>query len=313
MKPLRVVFMGTPEFAVPSLAQIFQSPHKIVAVVSQPDRPRGRGLKVYPPAVKQFALRHSLGPILQPQSLKDEQFISELRACAADVFVVVAFHILPEVVFSMPPRGTVNLHPSLLPAYRGAAPINWAVINGEEKTGVTTIFIQKEIDAGNIIEQEEAPIYPDDSAGTLHDRLAEQGARLLLSTLNRIAAGDLRTRRQDESLASPAPKINRQMCHLRLTQPAANVHNWIRGLSPFPGAYVLRAGEMLKIYRSRLISTADSGAPAGTVLQAGAGGIQLSCSPGIIAVTDLQLPGRKRLDVAEFLRGTAISVGEVWE
>lgn len=302
--------MGTPEFALPSMEKILNSRHRIVGVVTQPDRPRGRGKRLAPAPVKQFALDHQLSPILQSEKMKDPDFQSRLAALSADVFVVVAFRILPEAVFTMPAKGTINLHPSLLPKYRGAAPINWTIIRGEATTGITTIFLRKEIDAGNIIFQREMPVYPDDTAGTLHDRLAPAGGDLLVETLDAIAEDRVTLTAQDESLVSSAPKLDKEICRLDFNQPARQVRQWVHGLSPFPGAYTFFRGEMLKLYRAETLDI-DHQAPPGTILQADASGLWIACQSGAIAVLELQLPGRKRLTAAEFLRGTDMNVGEM--
>jgi len=305
-----VVFMGTPEFAVPSLRFLHQSRHTIVGVVSQPDKPRGRGQKVTPSPVKQFALAHHLHPILQPQKLKDPDFIKALRALQADLFVVVAFRILPEEVFTIPPKGTVNLHPSLLPRFRGAAPIPWTIIRGERITGVTTIFIRKEVDAGNIIQQREVPVPEGATAGELHDRLAEEGARLLLETLDAIEANRVQLKPQDENLATRAPKITREMAHLKFNQPVDQVRNWIHGLSPVPGAYAFYCGQQVKFFRARVVdAVANTGAP-GEIVKAEGSDLWIACQPGILAVEDIQLQNRKRLPVEAFLRGFPLSPGE---
>ena len=302
--------MGTPEFALPSMEKILNSRHRIVGVVTQPDRPRGRGKKLAPTPVKQFALDHHLSPILQPEKMKDPDFQSRLAALSADVFVVVAFRILPEAVFTMPAKGTINLHPSLLPKYRGAAPINWTIIRGENLTGITTIFLRKEIDAGNIIFQREMPVYPDDTAGTLHDRLAPAGGELLVETLDAIAEDRVEVTAQDESLVSSAPKLSKAICRLNFDQPARQVRQWIHGLSPFPGAYTFFRGEILKLYHAEARDI-NHQRPPGTILKADASGLWVACQSGAIAVLELQLPGRKRLTAAEFLRGTEMGVGEM--
>ncbi|RMF60705.1 MAG: methionyl-tRNA formyltransferase [Calditrichaeota bacterium] len=303
--------MGTPEFAVPSLEKIHNSRHQIVGVVTQPDRPRGRGLKLLPPPVKEAAIGLNLNPILQPESLKDPEFLTILDALQADVFVVVAFRILPEAVFTMPPRGTINLHPSLLPKFRGAAPIHWTIIQGEKTTGVTTIFIQKKIDAGNIILQEEYPVHPDETAGELHDRLAIAGAELLLKTLDLIEAGDVHPIVQDEKMATPAPKITREMCHLSFTQPAVKVKQWIHGLSPYPGAFAYdEQNRIIKLYRAAVISEEPDESPPGTILKAKSNDLWISCSPGVIAIEEIQLQGKKRLNVMEFLKGNHLKEGD---
>ena len=313
MKSLRIVFMGTPEFAVPSLKKIANSHHQIVGVVTQPDRPRGRGLKLHPPPVKQAALELGLSPILQPEDLNDPQFLETLRTLQADVFVVVAFRILPEAVFTMPPLGTVNLHPSLLPKYRGAAPINWTIIQGETVTGVTTIFIQKKIDAGNIILQKTVPVKPDETAGELHDRLAEIGAQVLLETLDLLASGKpLKLQVQDENAATKAPKLNRTIAHLNFDQPAPKVKQWILGLSPVPGAYAFWRNKMIKLYRAQLVHTNPVSQKPGTIVAVTPEAIHVACNPGVVAITELQPEGKKRMSAAEFIRGYAPRKGDVF-
>ena len=304
--------MGTPEFALPALDRIHHSHHSVVGVVSQPDRPRGRGRKLSPTPVKQYALDHGLEPVFQPHTLKDPQFVEELRALEADTFVVVAFRILPEIIFTMPPKGTVNLHPSLLPQYRGAAPLNWAIINGESKTGITTIFIKKEIDAGNIILQREAPVFPEDTAGTLHDRLSQDGAGLLLESLALIEQGTPPTMAQDESKVSPAPKLTREMCHLNFDQPARDVKNWIHGLSPIPGAFTHYQDQLIKLFAAAVIpNAAYQKASPGTILKAEKAEFHIACNPGVIAVMRLQLQGRKAMQTREFLSGYELQTGEI--
>lgn len=301
--------MGTPQFAVPSLERIHRSRHSIVAIVTQPDRPKGRGQKLAPPPVKKFALQHHISPIFQPDSLSDPQFVGALRELKADLFVVVAFRILPEPVFTMPPKGTVNLHPSLLPRYRGAAPINWAIIRGETLTGVTTIFIQKEIDAGNMILQKQVPIEPDETAGSLHDRLAAIGADLLLESLDQIEHGTVQIRKQDESLTTRAPKLTKEICHLNFDQPALQVKNWIHGLSPYPGGYAYLNEKLVKFYRAEVISSEETQDVPGAIFRVTRQDIWVACNPGIISILELQLQGHKRMGVEEFLRGHAVHPG----
>ncbi len=311
MKGLRIVFMGTPEFAVSTLEKIHHSRHEIVGVVTQPDRPRGRGKKLLPTPVKQFALDHHLSPVLQPEKIKDPAFVEVLRNLSADVFVVVAFRILPEAVFTLPPRGTINLHPSLLPKYRGAAPINWTIINGETETGITTMFIQKEIDAGNIIFQRKMPVFPDDTAGTLHDRLAAAGADLILETLDALAAGQVAVTAQDHTLATPAPKITKEMCHLNFAQPATQVRQWIHGLSPYPGAFAFYEGQMLKLFRAAVIPEVSGHATPGTLLKCEGDQLWIACAPGAVNIRELQAAGKKRLPTADFLRGASLKPGRI--
>jgi methionyl-tRNA formyltransferase len=304
--------MGTPEFALPTLEKIYHSRHQVAGVVSQPDRPRGRGKKLLPTPVKQFALDFHLSPILQPESLKEPEFVAALQALQAELFVVVAFRILPEVIFTMPPKGCINLHPSLLPKYRGAAPLHWTIIKGESVSGITTIFLKKQVDAGNIILQKEMPLYPDDTFGTLHDRLAPAGAELVLETLDLIEAGTVQTKVQDESLATPAPKLNKEICQLNFSQPAQQVMNWIQGLSPVPGGYAFYRGEMIKFYRAAVVDTTQRSEAPGTIVKAEKEELWISCQPGIVGIEELQLQGRKTLKTGDFLRGFSLVPGDVF-
>lgn len=311
MNGLKIVFMGTPEFALPALEKIYHSRHRIAGIVTQPDRPRGRGKKLLPTSVKQFALHHNLSPIMQPESLKDAEFVAALKALNADLFVVVAFRILPEIIFTMPSKGCINLHPSLLPKYRGAAPLNWTIIRGETKTGLTTIFLQKKIDAGNIIMQREMPVYPDDTFGTLHDRLAPAGAELLLETLDLVEGGTVQPLIQDDSLATPAPKLTKEICRLNFNQPAEDVKNRIHGLSPVPGAYAFYGEEMIKFYRAAVVDGKSENSQPGEILKAEKNDLWFACQPGIVAILELQLQGRKILHTGDFLRGITLPTGTV--
>ncbi len=310
MEGLRIVFMGTPAFALPSLRRLAASRHTVVGVVTALDRPRGRGQKRQPTPVKAEALRLGIQPILQPESLRDPEFLYQLKVLSADLFVVVAFRILPEEVFTLPPKGTINLHPSLLPRYRGPAPIPWTIIRGERLTGVTIIFIQKEVDAGNIILQQEVPVLEDETAGSLHDRLAEIGAQLLVEAVDRIAAGRVTVTKQDEALATRAPKLTPQMAFVRFDQPAEQVKNWIHGLSPVPGARTWWNGKLLKLFRAKLVSHQEPPEAPGTVLRTDVLGIDIACAPGVVRVTELQLEGRRRLPVETFLRGVPLRPGD---
>ena len=238
--------MGTPQFAVVSLNKLLAADKNVVAVVTASDKPAGRGLKLQASPVKKVALMAHL-PVLQPDKLSDPDFIQKLSTFKADLFVVVAFRILPESVFTMPPKGTVNLHGSLLPKYRGAAPINWAIINGESETGVTTFFIRKEVDTGNIIATRAIPITANMTAGELHDFMAEVGADLLLETIRKIESATVKTTEQDETLSTKAPKIHREDCIINFNQSAQNVHNFIRGLSPYPAAYTYLKGKKIGV------------------------------------------------------------------
>lgn len=305
-KKLEIVFMGTPEFAVASLAALLDAGYPVKAVVTAPDKPAGRGMKLQQSAVKKFAEEKGLH-ILQPTRLKDPAFVEALRQLGADLQVVVAFRMLPEIVWNMPPMGTVNVHASLLPQYRGAAPINWAIINGEKQTGVTTFKLKHEIDTGDILLQEAVNINPSETAGELHDRLKETGARLLVKTVDGLANGTIQEKPQTALLSSDtaikhAPKIFTETCEIDWTKPAQEIHDFIRGLSPYPAAFTKIDGKLLKIFRAEKASAAVDSVP-GTVHSDHKTCIQFSCADGAIAVQELQLEGRKRMKVDEFLRG----------
>ncbi len=302
--------MGTPEFAVASLDALLHSEHEVVAVVTVPDKPAGRGQKLQQSAVKQFAVGKGL-PVLQPEKLRNEDFLKELEGYAADLFVVVAFRMLPEVVWQMPSMGTFNLHGSLLPRYRGAAPINWAIINGDSKSGVTTFFLKHEIDTGNIIFQEEVVIAPDDNAGILHDNLMEVGARLVVKTANTIADGNVTFMSQDELIQRGyepihAPKIFKDDCCIDWSKGIDAIHNHIRGLSPYPAAWfeMVKDGQAvsMKVYRSQK-EEASHADPVGTMVSDGKTFVKVACANGYISILELQLAGKKRMAVKDFLLG----------
>ncbi len=304
--------MGTPDFAVPALEAIVRSGHKIAGVVSQPDKPKGRGLRLLPSPVKSAALQHNISPILQPPKLKDPEFLQKLEKLHADVFVVVAFRILPEAVFSLPAYGTLNIHPSLLPKYRGAAPIPWSIINGDKQTGVSIIEINEKIDAGKILRQQTEPIHHNDTAGDLHDRLSDIGARLLVETLDDIAAGRKQQPLvQNDLEATPAPKITRETCHLSFEQPVEHVRNHIRGLSPYPAAFVLYQGKNIKLFRAEEVSSGAADAAPGTIVAAAGDHFHIACTDGVIAILELQMEGKRRMSTAEFLRGFSLQEGEI--
>jgi methionyl-tRNA formyltransferase len=303
---LRIVFMGTPEFAVASLRALIEDGHDIAAVVTAPDKPSGRGLQLTESAVKRFAVEHNL-PVLQPEKLKDPQFLESLRALNADLFVVVAFRMLPEVVWSMPPKGTINLHGSLLPKYRGAAPIQRAIMNGEKETGVTTFFLQQEIDTGKIIARERIPIGPDETAGELHDRMMDIGSACLAHTVNLIARDEAVGVDQDAHIAAGeelvhAPKIFREDCRIDWDQSTDKVHNHIRGLSPYPSAWTLFEGKTLKVLSGKKEHEIHDQLP-GTWESDGKTFLRFATGDGWYIIHRLQLEGKKAMDVDEFLRG----------
>lgn len=307
LKDLRIVFMGTPEFAVASLAALVEEECTIVGVVTAPDKPAGRGLKLQESAVKKYAVEKDL-PVLQPERLKNPSFLGELASLKADLQVVVAFRMLPELVWNMPPLGTINVHGSLLPQYRGAAPINWAVINGETETGVTTFRLQHEIDTGNILLQERIPIHENETAGELHDRMKEIGAALLVKTVKALAEKSLSEKPQQMLLDHStgvirhAPKLFTDTCRIHWEQPVAHLHNLIRGLSPFPGAFTQLQGKTLKIFRSEKEQTIPRHGP-GEVETDRKTVLKFAAADGYILVKELQLEGKKRMGVEEFLRG----------
>lgn len=329
--------MGTPEFAVASLDALVHAGYNVVAVITAPDKPAGRGMKLTESAVKKYAVQHGLH-VLQPEKLKNPDFLNELIALRADLQIVVAFRMLPEVVWNMPKMGTVNVHGSLLPQYRGAAPINWAVINGEKETGVTTFKLKHEIDTGDILLQESFPVGEDETAGEVHDRMKEIGAQLLVKTVERLVNGTLEERPQTsmenhessvmnrqssvshaedadthsrltthDSRLKHAPKIFTETCKIDFTKTVDEVHNLIRGLSPFPGAFTTFNGKLMKIYRSKKEIVTGQAAPSdqtiGEPVTDGKTYFKFACSNGFIHVLELQLEGKKRMLIEDFLRG----------
>lgn len=306
---LRIVFLGTPDFAVESLRRIVDGGYNVVGVVTMPDKPAGRGKHLQQSAVKQFAVSRGL-KVMQPERLKDDAFVEELRSLQADLFIVIAFRMLPEVVWSMPRLGTFNLHASLLPRYRGAAPINRAVMNGDAETVVTTFFLKHEIDTGDIIAQERIAIGPDEDAGSVHDRLMELGATLTIDTIEHILAGDLKPIPQDELLKgeepTPAPKIFKDTCRIDWNSPARDIHNHVRGLAPYPAAWsTLIAGDTpqgsLKVFATRVLDEKSTSAPG--TLTVTDGRLIADTATERIELLSVQAPGKKRMPTADFLRG----------
>lgn len=303
---MNIVFMGTPDFAVPSLEILLSHGYTISAVVTAPDKPRGRGQQMSVTPVKAAALKHSL-PLLQPDNLKDEEFISNLKNLQPDLFVVVAFRILPKEVYSIPAKGAFNLHASLLPKYRGAAPINWAIINGEKDTGVTSFFLQDKVDTGNIILSARTAIRDDMNAGELHDVLSEIGAEIVLQTVRLIELGKAQPRPQDNTLATPAPKIFKETCRINWNQQSKKIYDFIRGLSPYPAAWTIHDGKMIKIYSSMQKSEIRS--QRSEVGRVDVKGKQLfvQTQDGWLEIVELQQEGRKRMTAEEFLKGYTFS------
>lgn len=297
---MRIVYLGTPEFAVPPLRILLKNGYDVVAVVTAPDKPGGR-LGTQVSAVKKFALEHQI-PVLQPERLKNPEFLEQLRAFRADLQIVVAFRMLPEVVWNMPPLGTMNLHASLLPKYRGAAPINWAIINGEKETGLTTFLLKHEIDTGDLLFQERISIGENETAGELHDRMMEAGAGLVLKSVQALENKTASPFPQEETEVSHAPKIFTETCRINFEKPIAIVHNFVRGLSPYPGAWTDLDGKTLKILRAQIDPNA-SATPPGTFFSDGKNYLKISALDGDLEVLELQLEGKRRMNVREFLNG----------
>ena len=317
----RIIFMGTPEFAVSSLKAILMAGYPVVGVITAPDKPAGRGKRLRMSAVKTFALQNNL-PVLQPANLKDLDFIEQLKALGAELQVVVAFRMLPEVVWAMPPFGTINLHASLLPQYRGAAPINHAIINGEERTGLTTFLLQKEIDTGQILLQKELNIGFDENVGQLHDRMMELGAGLLTETLELIRTNQIQPIDQSALIAKtkilkPAPKIFKEDCRINWNQDAIKVHNFIRGLSPYPAAYTILRNKNgkeinIKIFKAALEKTEGNHLPPGSIKTNNKDFVHVNTQSGVICLLEVQMAGRKRMSVSDFLRGFQIDADSIF-
>ena len=308
-KQLRIVFMGTPEFAVTSLKALVDNGYMVVGVVTAPDRPSGRGLQMHQPDVKKYALSCGI-PVLQPEKLKDENFLQELKLLNPDIQIVVAFRMLPEVVWKMPPLGTFNLHGSLLPLYRGAAPLNWAIINGDKETGVTTFLLKQEIDTGNILFREKVQIGPEETIGELHDKLMIIGADIVLKTVEALAREEITPIDQTSLTIDPlrlhAPKIFKENCKIEWSNPVERVNNLIRGLSPCPSAWTSFSGNgsetAVKIFRAGIEQETHHCKP-GEIISDNKSFLKIACSDGFLHITDLQLAGKKRLEIEPFLRG----------
>lgn len=301
-RDLRIVFMGTPEFAVPSLEILVESGFNVVGVITAPDKKAGRGQKVRMSAVKESAVKHNL-KVLQPTNLKSPEFLAELKALNANLQIVVAFRMLPEVVWDMPEIGTFNLHGSLLPQYRGAAPINWAIINGEKETGVTTFFLKHQIDTGDLILQEKETILEDDNVGTVYERLMQKGSKLVLKTVEQISQGEVKTSPQDESKEiKHAPKIFKDTCEIDWNKNASENYNFIRGLSPYPCAWTKLNDKTLKIYHTEK-TTENSTKP---ILTDNKTFLKFACNDYYLSLKEIQLEGKKRMGIEDFLRGYTV-------
>ncbi len=308
---MRIVFMGSPDFAVVHLQALLKAGHEIPAVVTVPDKPQGRGRKLRPSPVKQEALNRGI-PVLQPNSLKADDFVNSLRALKAELFVVVAYRILPAVVFNIPPKGTINVHASLLPKYRGAAPINRAIMNGDTETGVTIIRIDEKVDTGAVLAREKVSIEDDMTAGILHDILAERGADLLVRTLSRL--DEITPLPQDDTQATSAPKIRKETCRIDFNRPVTEVFNLIRGLSPYPAAFCFHQNKMLKIFTAEIAGHSNGTAKQpGWVTRVDKSGFCVACHPGELRISEVQLQGKRRMSVKDFFNGYTIKVGDVLE
>ncbi len=308
MNNLRIIFMGTPEFAVPSLEILVENKFNVVAVITAPDKPQGRGQKLTASPVKECAVKYSI-PVLQPTNLKSPDFTNELKSYNANLQVVVAFRMLPEVVWAMPSLGTFNLHASLLPQYRGAAPINWAIINGEKETGATTFFLKHEIDTGSIIFQEKEKISEDDDVGKLYERLMNMGSALVLKTVKAIEVGNVPSQAQDESvILKHAPKIFKETCEVKWNQPSESIRNFVRGLSPYPAAWTILNGKTFKLFKvesttDSLLSTVD----CGQIDTDNKTYLRVKTQDGWISILEFQPEGKKRMSIDEFFRGNRIN------
>jgi len=296
---MKIVFFGSPSFAINPLKKILQSKHNILAVVTVQDKEKGRGLNLGFSEVKIFALENNI-KVFQPINLKDENFINELKSLNADIFIVVAFRILPPEVFNIPEFGSFNLHASLLPKYRGAAPIQWALINGEKETGVTTFKLEEKVDTGNIYLQKKVTIDDEDNYGTLYEKLSLIGADAIMETLDLIESGNYELIKQDDKLASPAPKITKELCKINWNKDAIEIHNLVRGLSPEPAAYFFYERKKLKIFKSKVVS--DFKLNVGEIYHTKKDFI-IGCNKDALSILEIQQEGKKKLNVAEFLRG----------
>lgn len=310
---MRIVFMGTPDFSVPTLEALVASEHEVVGVVTQPDKPKGRGKEIHMSPVKECALQHNI-PVYQPVRARDEAFVDEMRALNPDVMVVIAFgQILPKSLLELPKYGCVNIHASLLPKYRGAAPIQWAVINGDEETGITTMMMDVEMDTGDILEKTVVKLDPEETGGSLFDRLSLLGGDLILSTLSKLEKGEITSVHQDHEKATYVKKISKSMGDIDWTMDAVSIERLVRGLNPWPSAFTRWNGKMLKIWEAKVLPDPDVKLPCGSVISASDEGLKIQTGAGVLCVTSLQLEGKKRMDTAAFLRGYQVAAGSMME
>ena len=301
---MKIIFMGTPDFSIPSLNSIYKSNHELAAIVTTPDKERGRGRKITFTPVKQFAVERNI-PVYQPEKLKSNfEFIDQMKELHPDLFVVVAFRILPKDVFEIPKFGSFNLHASFLPKYRGAAPIQWALINGEKETGLTTFKLAEKVDTGNIYLQEKVEIFPTDNFETLHDRMSLLGAELVLKTVDLIESGNYELKQQDDSVASPAPKITKEICLIDWNKPAEEIHNRVRGLSPYPAAYFVYNNKVLKVYKTEIVERNDL---KPFQIHQTRTELFVGCGKDALRILEIQQEGKKRMNTEEFLRGFRFS------
>ncbi len=310
MAAIRIVFMGTPQFACPTLQLLLDRGEAVVAVVTQPDRPKGRGQQLQAPPVKELATKYGI-PVIQPLKVRAAEVVAEIRSFAPDLIIVIAFgQILPKALLDIPRLGSINVHASLLPRYRGAAPINWCIINGEQETGITTMLMDVGLDTGDMLVKRPTPVLPDEDASSLHDRLSILGAETMAETLDLLYSEKLIPEKQDDSLSCYAPLLKKELGAIEWQKSPEEIYNLVRGVTPWPGAYTRLDGKMLKLFTARTAS--GEGAP-GTLLRADRTGLEVACSGGSIVFIDLQLEGKKRMNAADFLAGYRVTPGTVLE
>jgi len=309
---MKIIFMGTPDFSVPTLQNIIDSKHEVIGVVTQPDKPKGRGKHMYAPPIKELARKYDI-PVYQPKKVREEQFIKILKELNPDIIVVIAFgQILPKEILELPKYGCINVHASLLPKYRGAAPIQWSIINGEKQTGVTTMYMDVGLDTGDMLLKEVVEISEDETGGSLHDKLSQVGGKLLIETLDKIEKGTIERIKQNDEESTYAPILKKSLGNIKWSQSATEIERLIRGLNPWPSAYTVLDGKMLKIWNAEVVSLKNKNNKPGTICEIIKDkGIIVSCGEDGLLITELQLQGKKRMDTPSFLRGANIEVGTI--